>query len=214
MTTDLFGIRALFVETARVVRDAVADPAVGERWDAPSVLEGQRVGGLAGHLARGAVWVVVDYLDAALPDAPRVESAAEYFARLMDLSTESDHRAIRERGAEVAAMGHAALNAELAAKLEVVAARLAAEPEERFLGVAGGQLTISLDEYLKTRIVEQVVHLDDLARSIDREPWTVPAAAEAVVLHEGVDIGSRRSSFNEMLRALYRTRLDPALPVL
>ena len=31
-----------------------------------------------------------------------------------------------------------------------------------------------LDDYLVTRLVEQVVHLDDLARSLGVESWPVP----------------------------------------
>jgi hypothetical protein len=208
------GVRALFVDTARVVADAVATRAVGDAWDHPSILEDQLVGGIAGHLARGGVWVVGDYLDAAVPHAPLVESAAEYFAGLMESFGATDHRQIRERGAQVASDGQAGVCAELGTRLVALVGRLDTEPVDRRLGVAGGALTMTLDEYLKTRIVEQVVHLDDLARSINGEPWTVPDAAQELVLHLGVDIGRRRSGFAEMMRCLYRTRLEPALPVL
>ena len=211
MTSD---VRELFVETARVVEIAIADDAVGRAWDEPSVLEEQLVGGIAGHLARGGVWVVDEYLSADLPDTPRVDSAAEYFARLMDSSSATDHRLIRERGALIAGAGQHDLCAALTTRLDALAARLTEEPSERILGVVGGALTMPLDEYLKTRIIEQIVHLDDLARSVDRDPWDVPFAAQDLAIHLGVDIGRIRSGATEMIRALYRSRLDPVLPVL
>ena len=214
MTGPVMHVRDVFVETARVVRDALSDPVVGAAWEQPSVLEEQLVGGLAGHLARGAVWVVGDYLDAEVPDAPLVGSAGEYFASVTKAGDTTFHRDIRDRGAQVGAQGHASLCAEVTTRLDALATRLGAEPDARLLGVAGGVLTMRLDDYLETRIVEQVVHLDDLARSVGREPWAVPVAAQDVVLHVGVETGSRRHGFAEMLRCLYRTHLEPALPVL
>ena len=97
----------VFLDGARVVVAAIADPVVAAGWDRPSVLTGQTVGGLCGHLARGAVWVVGDYLDAGEPPGPvRYHSADEYYADLADRSTEEAHAAIRARGAAVAAGGH------------------------------------------------------------------------------------------------------------
>ena len=90
-------IREQFLAGARVVVDAVASPAVGSAWDEPSVLDDQTVGGLAGHFARGAVWVVGDYLDQP-PPAPTFPSAEHYFATVMTWSDAASDQAIRERG--------------------------------------------------------------------------------------------------------------------
>ena len=66
-----------------MVRDAIADDAVARAWDEPSVLEEQTVGGIAGHLARGGVWVVGDYLDADDPRrAARRVGRGQYFAQI------------------------------------------------------------------------------------------------------------------------------------
>jgi Mycothiol maleylpyruvate isomerase N-terminal domain len=211
MTT---GIRELFVESARAVRDAIADDVVRDAWGSASVLDEQTVGGIAGHLARGGVWVVGGYLDMAVSDAPRVETAVEYYVQIDSGLTPDDHRAIRERGAQIAALGHSEVCETLTARLDELAPRVFAEPADRVLPVVGGALTIGLDEYLKTRIVEQVVHLDDLARSIDRDPWPVPEAAQELVVHLGIDIARVREGNTAVVRALYRSRLDPVLPVL
>ncbi len=119
MSTSLDGVRELFVANARVVLNAVADDVVARNWDQPSVLEDQLVGGLAGHLARGGVWVVDDYLNAETPDAPRIRSAAQYFAQSAEFLNADDHRLIRERGAQVAAQGHAEMCAALDARIDV-----------------------------------------------------------------------------------------------
>jgi hypothetical protein len=71
-----------------------------------------------------------------------------------------------------------------------------------------------LDDYLATRIVEQVVHLDDLARSLNIDPWPNPPGAEAIVIQFGAEVGRLRHGGTAMLRALYRGEPDPALPVL
>ena len=207
-------IRDLFATTARVVESAVADGAVGRAWDAPSVLEEQSVGGIAGHLARGGVWVVGDYLDAAVPDAPHVATAAQYFADTADFLSADDHRAIRERGASVAAAGQREVSETLRARLDALGPRLASEPADRIVGVASGVAVMQLDRYLETRIVEQVVHLDDLARSLGREPWAVPPDALNLVLHIGIDVARLRNGPTAILRALYRSPLDPVFPVL
>jgi hypothetical protein len=214
MTPGVPGVRGLFVETARVVEIAIADDAVGRRWDEPSVLEGQLVGGLAGHLASGAVWIAADYLDADLPDAPSVDSAAEYFARIVESADDEAHRRVRERSALIAGGGRRDLCDSLRARLDALELRLREEPADRTVGGAGGALTLPLDEFLKTRIIEQVVHLDDLARSVERAPWPVSSAAQNLVMHIGIDIGSIRCGPTDVIRALYRSRLDPVLPVL
>jgi len=207
-------VREMFLASARVARDAIADDAVGRAWDAPSALDQQTVGGLAGHIARGGVWVVEDYLDAEIPDAPRAKSAAVYFAQSASFLNADDHRLIRERGARVAAVGHRELCATLARRLDDLSPRLLAEPADRIVGAAGGVVVMTLDSYLETRIVEQVVHLDDLARSLGRDPWPVPLAAQNLVLHIGIDIAQLRSDPTDVLRALYRSELDPVFPVI
>ena len=75
-------IRRQFLDGAQVVVDAIASPAVAAAWDTPSVLAEQTVGGLAGHLARGAVWVVGDYLDQPEPDGRDVRLGRRLLRRV------------------------------------------------------------------------------------------------------------------------------------
>ena len=204
-------IRQQFLQGARVVGEALSSPALAAAWDGPSILAGQTVGGLAGHLARGGVWVVGDYLDQPEPVATTFESADDYFATHVSAATEETNRAIRERGASIATSGPHAVAATVTARLAALGARLAEEPEGRLTVVAGGAMR--LDDYLATRIVEQVVHLDDLRRSVDADPWESPLENVRLALAIGASIGLRTHGPGPMLRALYRDD-QQALPVL
>jgi hypothetical protein len=208
-------MRELFLAGADVVVSAVSDDRVAGAWDRPSFLADQTVGSLAGHLARGAVWIVAEYLDRPVaPDATAdFATAAEYYASVAGSLTEADHAAIRARGAEVADTGHDAVVARSTSVLAGLRERLPAEPDDRLV-VVYGSAVMRLDDYLWTRIVEQVVHLDDLARSLDVEPWPLPADAEALVIACGAEIGRLRRGGTAMVRALYRDLGTRTLPVL
>lgn len=204
-------MRDLFLLGARAVLTALADPAVADRWDEPSILADQTIGGLAGHLARGGVWVVDDYLSAGSPAEATIADAAVYFAAAAELD-EAGHEAIRQRGATVAAVGPDVLREQLAERLDALEARLAAEPAERVVDVFGG--TMRLDDYLVTRIVEQVVHLDDLARSLGDEPSHAPEDLVAVVAGVGVAIAVARHGATAAVRLLFRDAPPGVVPVL
>jgi hypothetical protein len=202
-----------FLRGARAVLDALSDPAVTAAWDQRSVLADQTVGSLAGHLARGGVWVVGEYLDLDPPPAVTHPTAARYFTQVAGL-TAADHRAIRDRGAAVAAEGPEAVVGLLGQRLPALEARLAAEPAGRLLPVFGGGM--ALDEYLLTRLVEQVVHLDDLARSVPGLHPSVPADLVARVAALGTAVAVERHGPTAVLRHLFRpdATATPVVPVL
>lgn len=206
-------MRQLFLECADVVVIALSDERVEAAWDDESVLADQSVASLAGHLARGGVRAVGGYVDADAPDGPvTFDGAASYFATLMDQVGEEDHRAIRARSAEVASVGYRALIDRLSTELEGLRLRLEVEPGDRIVSVYQGT-SIRLDDYLQTRIVEQVVHLDDLAQSIGVDPWPMPSGAEALTVGVGAEVGRLRFGAPAMIRALFRQDAS-ALPVL
>lgn len=193
-----------FLEGVAAVVEAVEDPSVARRWTAPSVLERQLVSGLVGHLARSGVWVVRQYLRSTPTVGPvDFEGAAHYFAAMMDSATAEDHRAIRQRGADAALRGHATLVEDLRAHATALREELAVHDPARVVTVAGGH-TMRLEHCLETRIVEQVVHLDDLARSLGRDPWPYPEAGTTLAIHLGIDIARRRHGDRPVLRAVYR----------
>jgi len=213
--TDGPDVVELFLAGAHVVAEAIADPLVKDAWDRPSVLEEQSVGSVAGHLARAGVWVVGDYLDGGVPEGPAgFESAGQYFAELMRASSPRSHEAIRERSATVASVGAEGVARDVVTRLAALTPRLRALDPEHCIAVTGG-ITMRLGDYLVTRIVEQTVHLDDLARSVERPPWPLPPESEALTIAVGAEVGRRRCGSATMIRALYRQGFaDAALPVL
>jgi len=122
-------------------------------------------------------------------------------------------QAVRDRGATLAATGWPAVVTLATGALTDLERRLDGEPTDRVLPVAAGAMV--LDDYLVTRVVEQVVHLDDLARSLGRPAPEVPAELAAIVATTGALIGLRRRGPATMVGALFRGRLDGGvLPVM
>jgi hypothetical protein len=178
------------------------------------VLEHQTIGGLAGHLLNSGIAAVGRYLDADEPTGEvRFTSAAEYYATLLDAADDEAHEALRGRSALVAEDGPTAVAETAAKRVNAISARLSTEPADRRVAVFGGAI-MPLDAYLETRIVELVVHLDDLARSLGREPWVVPARAVEQTVAVGAAIGARRQP-TAMMRALFRDGFaEGVLPVM
>jgi Mycothiol maleylpyruvate isomerase N-terminal domain len=178
-------VRESFLSSAAEARGLIAAREVAAQWHAPSALELLEVGAVAGHLARAA-FVVAGYLDTTDPESTRdaeLLTADAYFERIIEAASENAdaHAAIRARSAQEAAAGQEALVARLDATLHDLDQRFASEPEARAVRVAGG-IVMPLDEYLVTRMVELVVHTDDLAASVGLETPEFDALTMACVI--------------------------------
>ena len=202
--------RRAFLSVAKVAADLVADPVVAALWEDPSALAELTVGALAAHLARGAS-TVEQYLDG---PGGTVEaeplSAPRYFAA-MALSPEVGselNQAVRQRASDAALAGQAQVAAQLAQCWSRLTELLSVEPPGRVLSVIGG-LAITLDEYLVTRTVELVTHIDDLAASIDVPTPTLPEAALVTAVDCMVEIARLRHGDLAVVRALARRERDP-----
>jgi len=206
--------RALFLATVGAAAPLLAEPALAERFDGPSALAEFSVRGLAGHLSR-ALTVVETYLDGPGPGpgaAAGAISAAEYYARVAAVPADlSDpfHQAIRQRGAEAAPADPAEFPGRWAATADRLAARLEAEPPGRLVQVFG-DLVLTLDEYLVTRLIELVVHADDLAVSLGVAAPPLPPAATGLVIATLVEVGRIRHGDTAVVRALTRRERDTA----
>lgn len=201
-------IDELFLETGAVAARMIGSEAAA-RWAEPSALEGYTVGGLAGHLARG-VLTVETYLErpAPSPDTPTTDAAGYLVTVLGDhdpIDSEL-HRGVRERGRRAAADGPVALADEVADALRRLGRRL---PADRLVEVRD-ELCLPLDQYLRTRLVELVVHLDDLATSLSRPVATgIPDAAYQVVAEVLVRLAVLREGGPAVVRSLARRERHP-----
>ncbi len=199
-------IRRTFLDTLAAIRPVVAAPEVAARWDEPSALQEFSVRGLAGHVARAAL-TVDTYLDRSQPAGGVPISPAAYYANLNADIASSLNSGIRQRGEELAAAGHEGLAAEIARLAARLEERLAREPDDRLLMVAGNDL-MRLDDYLVTRIVELTVHADDLALSVGLDAQGLPTEALDITIATLVAIARYRHGDLAVLRALSRRERD------
>lgn len=161
----------VYAGLVRLVRDEDwGRPALGV-WD---------VRGLVGHTTR-ALATVVEYLDRPEPEPVDVLTAAQYFH---SFRTSADRAAANKA---VAARGVAAGDELGEAPVERVDA-LVADVRAALDGEPGGRLVatrfgaLRLEEYLRTRTFELVVHGLDLLRTLGAPPDPLPAAALADAL--------------------------------
>jgi hypothetical protein len=196
------GVRELYLRVAADTAELLADRSVAEHWDDPSVLAHFAVSGLAGHLAR-SILQVEWYLDADVADAPPI-TASQYYAALVGVTDPGSELnvAVRRRGEELAAGGPTALAESTAGALARLGPRLPTEPPDRRVEALGRVLL--LDEYLKTRLVEMTVHVDDLTLSVGVSRPQPPADAYGVAIETLVAVATLRHGALAVLRALTR----------
>jgi mycothiol maleylpyruvate isomerase-like protein len=201
-----------FLDAAAMAVRLLELPEVAGHWNQASVLREFSVAGLAGHLFRG-MSTVERYLDEPEPSEAGISaagiSAASYFDTVIRSADVSDpaNQAIRARGEEAAAGGPAALASDAWTTLERLTSRLAGEGPERQVRVAGG-LVMTLDEYLRTRVVELVVHADDLGASVGIEPEPPQPTTTGVAIDVLVGVARIRQGDMAVLRALARRERD------
>jgi uncharacterized protein (TIGR03083 family) len=191
-----------YLSAAATAAALLRSPALAPAWTAPSALEEFRISGLAGHMARG-VFTLENYLNAP-PPAPDAEmiDAPTYLMRVADLSPE-DNLQVRERGEVEAEAGPDALIDRYEAARARLTDRLRGLPETHPVPMVAGNV-LPLRECLITRLVELLVHSDDLAVSIgvpSPEFDDVPADLVVSVLAR---FARRRHGTAPVLRALAR----------
>jgi hypothetical protein len=160
-------IPTLFLEMGNKVGALLNHPDVESRWEEPSALENMTIGALAAHLGRAftTAWLYVQ------ADECTVEEdidASGYFFRAFDQPDEdlAELRAsIAQRAADDAEPGAQSVRDLHDRTVSDLRTRLIGEAAERGIEVFGG-VCMPLDSYLVTRMVEAVIHSDDLSHSL------------------------------------------------
>jgi hypothetical protein len=173
-------IRGLVIEAVDAAAALIASDEVVASWDDPSALAGMSVGALSAHLVRaaGAVLAYLDRTDpSARPEGPLL-TPVTYFHAAIDSPI---HERIKEVSASEAAVGPdevAAHCAQVAASMRI---RFAEEPSDRLVAALGGRM-LTLDDFCRTRLIEVLYHLDDLAASVEVAcPETSPEGRTIVI---------------------------------
>lgn len=196
----------MYRDCVEAIGPLLRNPAVAAKWDGPSALAEMTVSALAGHLVR-VLSTVERYLSEPEPLEEGRLSPVRYFANLPTSVDDPQNVAIRQRGAEEAAAGYDALIAEYDRLRTSVLEAMRDQPSSRRMTVFGGQILL-LDDYLVTRILEAVVHSDDLAVSCGIETPALPLDAYEITIRTLVDIGRARHGDLAVVRSLARRERD------
>ena len=195
-------VRGLVVEAVDAATALIASSEVAARWEEPSALSGMTVGALAAHLVRAA-GATLAYLDRTGPTA-RSDGAlltpVQYFHAAIDSPI---HERIKQVSASEAAAGPDELAAHCGRVASQLRSRLAAEPEQRLVGALDGRM-LSLDDFCRTRLIEVLLHLDDLAASIGVPCPETNVESRTIVVDILVGIARMQHGDWEVLRALAR----------
>jgi hypothetical protein len=200
-------LRPVLIEAAASALELVSSPEVGREWANPSALDGMSVGGLASHFIM-ALRRTVELLEAQPPDTDRIASAFEFFGdnRRDSGSALDDERArwIVAASEDGAAEGQAEVVDELTSVIAQVDASLAeAAPGTMIATARIPDACARLDDFVLTRLVEVVLHGDDLAVSVG-VVWHPPRRATDEVVGVLVEMARERVGDLEVLRGLAR----------
>lgn len=204
-------MRRRFLAAADTARLLLDHPQLERLWDAPSALEEMTTGALCAHLGR-AVTVVPGYLET--QGDPPFADAPDYFLALFpqadtDLDSEMA-TAVRSRASGDAGRGRAGVASAWDEARQKLAARLDGDELRRGIRVRGS--TMRVEDYLVTRMVELVIHADDLAASLEALPPPFDSAVTNTVISCLTEIATRRHSPLAVVRAMSRLeRADPAV---
>lgn len=213
--TNVVGMEPLdrteFVTACHTAFRLAGCPEVAEAWDRESACAGMTVGGLTHHLLR-QVWHVTDLVGA----PPRTDSPIElldHYAQAAWVTADPEDEAnasIRDGGNAGAAVGHAAVLAEIEPLLDRVAEVLRAPRDTDTVFIPWQGWALTTDDFLVTRSMELMVHSDDLAASVGLPTPNFPDSIAAHVADLLAGVAMRRHGQAAVVRTLSRPQRAPA----
>jgi len=203
-------IREDFLASARIALDLLRHEQVAKHWTEPSALPEFGVSGLAGHLAYQAL-PLPGMIEAPRGDEPVIPLMEHYErAKWTDLDVDSEfHTRIRAGGEKLAAEGQQDLCARFETTLESLEKSL---PHSENRGVRmphWGPWAVPLDEYLVSRLMEFVVHSDDLAVSVGVDTPEFPREVNETVIDLLTRMALNKHKAVDVVRALSRKERAP-----
>jgi hypothetical protein len=208
--SDAASLDAAFPVALDVALDLVRRPEVAARWTEPSALGGMTVGALAVHLGNQAVRAAA--LLARTDELPQLASADEHYHRSSWVTAPADDP-VNDRSADEddAAAGPAALAARVDLAVAEVHRELGDGRAHDVVPVPWAGWALRRDDFLLTRLLEVVVHSDDLARSAGVPTPEFPEAVFGPVRDLLVRLAVHRHGQSAVVSAL--TRRERAQPV-
>jgi hypothetical protein len=203
-------LRQAFLAATDHVVAIVSLDEVAARWGEPSALADWRLGGLVAHLAGQPVTAAS--LLAAAPATDPIP-LGEHYARAAWVSASLDDEinvAIREGGDEKAGAGRDDLLAAVVAAREALPALLARQPDDRAVLIPWQGWSLRLDDFLVGRMMEIVVHGEDVAASVGVQAPALPPEVLDPVLTLLAGLAVRRHGQAAVVSALTRAERAPA----
>ncbi|MEO6627958.1 MAG: maleylpyruvate isomerase N-terminal domain-containing protein [Aquihabitans sp.] len=207
-------VRAGVLAAGESVVALLAEPAVAERWEDPSLLPEMTVGELAAHMSQ-MLTAAVGWLGGEA-DQTLVESSigAIYGSARVTTDEGIDGEVatkIRSWARAGAVDGPSKVVARTAKDVAGLGALLPSLCAGRIVpSVTCPGAGMRADDYLRTRCVELLVHADDLASSIGVTPPSPDPRAASAAIHALLAICRERVGDLAVLRALSRPdRADP-----
>jgi hypothetical protein len=187
-------------------------------WNEPSVVARYSVGGMAAHTVHGVVWLEQLLTDVE-PVGLRTVKVGEFFGLnrvddVVDLEVSEDafSASLRVAAEGFARTGASTVRSALTAARDQLVGLLdqaAASQAVAVIRVSGAQ--VSLRDYLRTRVLELVVHGDDLVCSVPGLAAPAPPAGSLeICLAVCVELAQSRVGGLDVLRGF--TRSERALP--
>jgi hypothetical protein len=199
-----------FLATARIALDLLRHQQVADSWDKPSALPEFGVSGLAGHI--GYQILPIPSMIASPTDNEPVVGLMEHYARAnwteLDVDDEF-HARIRAGGEKIAAEGQKALTDEFEKTLTELEKTLPGQDNRPVRMPHWGPWAVPLDEYLISRMMEFVVHSDDLAVSVGLDAPEFPRNVNETVIDLLTRMSLNRHRAVDIVRALSRKERAP-----
>jgi hypothetical protein len=202
----------LYLAAAETAAALIGNSLITARWGEPSALAELTVGGLTGHLARQVI-MVPGLLQRETPPDAEVIGVLDHYARAPWVDAELDDEAnvsIRRGSEAEAADGPATLAQRTTKAIAELTTTLPAQDPQRLIYVPWSGWALTLEDFLTTRLLEIVIHADDLAVSVGTVAPDMPSGATDTVLVLLTRLAARRHGSAAVLRALSRKERAPA----
>jgi hypothetical protein len=202
--------RDAFLAAADIAADLVRRPQVRDRWAEESACAGMSVGGLACHLA-SQLENTVRLLGAGPSDQSPIPLLDHYSSAGWVRGTVDDEAnvGIREGSNTQAEAGPDALLSTVAHRLEELPGALASVSSGIPVLIPWQGWSLTAEDFLVTRMMEIVVHSDDLAASVGVDTPEFPASVITPVLGLLTGVAVRRHGATAVVRGLTRPQRAP-----
>lgn len=196
--------RSAVIAAVHQLTDLVGSAEVAEAWDRESALPGMTVGGLARHLVSQPE-CAVEFLTAACPPDAHVLNLVGHYERVDWLRAPIDapeNTSIRDDFNKMGLAGRTDSVEVLARSCQRLPAAIAAAGSTTY--VPWQDCALPTDDFLVVRLMEIVVHADDLACSVGvATPAFSPDVVEPVLALLAA-LAARRRGQDAVLRTLSR----------